>query len=432
MRASHQTTKRLKNDDAPTAGPAEPRAYSLPRGWQVIPFLQAVRKSNAHLGMVRRTDYLQSGRFPIIDQGQSTIAGYWDSDEGVYQAELPVIVFGDHTRVFKFIDFRFIAGAQGTHVLVPESSRFDPYFLYLALGSLSIPSRGYNRHFPLLREQLIVSPPLSEQRAIASVLRAVQRAKEACERVIAAMRHLKLTLMHCLFTYGPVTVEQAGQVPLKETEIGLMPAHWSVVPLGELGDIVTGTTPSTRRPEYFGEPHLFVTPGDIGHGKYIATTERRVSAAGLRVCRALPKGAVVVVCIGATIGKTGLTAVDSCATNQQCNSIVANEKVEPEFLFYALSRRSSVLPQLAGRAAVPIVSKRNFSAFRVTRPPFSEQLTIASHLSAVDAKLAAEETRLAALDNLFKSLLHHLMTGKVRVNHLVDQLAGQITDGEAS
>jgi type I restriction enzyme S subunit len=243
----------------------------------------------------------------------------------------------------------------------------------------------------------------------------VQGAKEACERVLAAARQLKQSLLHHLFICGTVPLAYAAHVPLKETEIGPMPETWRVARIGELGEVITGTTPSTKRPDFYGGPFMFIAPGDIGSGKYIALAEKHLTATGLAECRSLPRASVVVVCIGATIGKVGLTVENSGATNQQCNSVIPNAGVLAEFLFYAMSLRAQALPLLAGRAAIPIVNKSNFCDFRVPVAPLPEQREIAAQLSAVDAKLAAEESRRAALAALFQSLLHHLMTGQVRL-----------------
>ncbi|MEF3274019.1 MAG: restriction endonuclease subunit S [Chloroflexus sp.] len=89
-------------------------------------------------------------------------------------------------------------------------------------------------------------PPLAEQRAIAHALRTVQEAKEATERVIAALKEVKKSLMRHLFTYGPVPVDNIGMVPMQETEIGPMPAHWRVVRLGEVFEIQQGKSLSPK------------------------------------------------------------------------------------------------------------------------------------------------------------------------------------------
>ena len=117
-----------------------------------------------------------------------------------------------------------------------------------------------NRRRVQVQELLRISiplPPLHEQRAIAHVLRTVQRAKEATERVIQATRELKKSLMRYLFTYGPVPVEEAERVPLKETEIGLVPEEWKVVKLGEIGEVTAGGSAPQER-YYFNGRHPFV------------------------------------------------------------------------------------------------------------------------------------------------------------------------------
>jgi type I restriction enzyme S subunit len=296
----------------------------------------------------------------------------------------------------------------------------DRQFVFYFLSSLNLSHVAAGVSVPTLNRNLVhplpvVVPGEKEQRAIAGVLRTVQGAKEACEQVLAATRQLKESLLRHLFTYGPVPFAEAAHVPLQETEIGPMPATWRVARIGELGEVITGTTPSTKRPDFYGGPFMFIAPGDIGSGKYIKRAEKHLTQTGLEECRTLPRASVVVVCIGATIGKVGLTVENCGATNQQCNSVIPNDKVSAEFLFYAMSIRAPALPLLAGRAAVPIVNKSNFCDFKVPVAPLPEQREVAAQLAAVDVKLAAEESRRAALAALFQSLLHHLMTGEVRL-----------------
>jgi type I restriction enzyme S subunit len=246
----------------------------------------------------------------------------------------------------------------------------------------------------------------------------VQDAKEKTGAVIATAKSLKKSLMRHLFTYGPVSIGAAESVPLTETEIGPVPEGWIIINVGEVGKVVTGTTPRTSVPEYYGGAYMFTSPGDIGEEMYVKKAEKYISEKGLKVSRPLPRDTVLVVCIGATIGKTALTSAEQSTTNQQINAIIPNEKVFAHYLYYAISHRAPYLPSLAGRAAVPIVNKSNFANFPIPLPPLTIQQKIASILSTVDKKIEAEENKKKALDELFKSLLRNLMTGKIRVNHM--------------
>jgi type I restriction enzyme S subunit len=209
-----------------------------PASWGLVPFEEALSDEPFSVGKLKKADYAPTGRYPVVDQGQAFIAGYTDQEPLAYQGSLPVVVFGDHTRAFKFIDFPFVCDADGTKVLVPHRDSVDPYFFYLACTSLGLPSRGYSRHYRLLKERFLPLPPLPEQHAIAHVLRTVQQAREETEAVIGAARELKRSLMRHLFTYGPVSPVAATPGDLRPSEAGQIPSRWTSLPLDEAASFV--------------------------------------------------------------------------------------------------------------------------------------------------------------------------------------------------
>lgn len=265
---------------------------------------------------------------------------------------------------------------------------------------------------------LIPLPPLPEQKKIAGVLRAVQGTKEKTEEVIKSAKELKKSLMKHLFNYGPVSIEEAEKVKLKETEIGIIPEDWKVIEVGKTGEVITGTTPPTAKIEYYGGAYKFITPGDMGESKHVKETQKYLSEEGINISRVLPKESVLVVCIGATIGKTAMTVDEKDTTNQQINAIIPHNCFISHFLYYVISYRSSILPLMAGRAAIPIVNKSNFKKFKIATPSLPIQQEIANILSNIDNKIEAEENKKKALEELLKTLLNNLMTGKIRVHNL--------------
>ena len=127
----------------------------------------------------------------------------------------------------------------------------------------------------------------------------------------------------------------------------------------------------------------------------------------------LPKFSVCVVCIGSTIGKTGITTTTS-ATNQQVNSVIC-KGTYPEFVYYLLNYHSRIIKAEAGTQAVPIINKSSFSALPVQVPPYKEQVQIADAIAGVDGRLVAQSKKLDATIKIKKALMQDLLTGKVRV-----------------
>lgn len=130
---------------------------------------------------VQRKQFLLQGRFPIVSQEKDFVNGYWDSPREVFSLSKPVVVFGDHTRILKYVDFDFVIGADGVKVLQP-ASYLSPRFFYFALLANPVKSLGYARHFRLLKQKKISFPMAIEEQ---------NRVVDKLERVIAQTQCLE-------------------------------------------------------------------------------------------------------------------------------------------------------------------------------------------------------------------------------------------------
>lgn len=133
------------------------------------------KKNEFTLGKIKREDYQISGKFPVIDQSQEFIAGYSDEDDLVYSGNLPVIIFGDHTRIFKYVDFKFIQGADGIKVIKLKEEIVNLKFFYYLMAKISVPSRGYNRHFSVLMKQKYPLIPKEKQDQIVAQIEPIEK-----------------------------------------------------------------------------------------------------------------------------------------------------------------------------------------------------------------------------------------------------------------
>ena len=113
--------------------------------------------------------YLKKGKNIIVDQGQTKIAGFTDMEDGVFK-EIPAILFGDHTRVIKYVDEPFFLGADGVKVLRGKEKNANYKYLYYALKNIKIPNTGYNRHFKWLKEAKLRYPDNNTQEKIVNIL----------------------------------------------------------------------------------------------------------------------------------------------------------------------------------------------------------------------------------------------------------------------
>lgn len=118
---------------------------------------------------IKQKQYIENGRLPVIDQGSKLIGGYSDDEEKIVKCNLPVIVFGDHTKCVKYVNFPFCAGADGIKVLKPKDDCSEKYLYYLTkYVVLKIKDHGYARHYQYVEKEEVYIPSLNEQARIVS------------------------------------------------------------------------------------------------------------------------------------------------------------------------------------------------------------------------------------------------------------------------
>ena len=132
----------------------------IPEGWEVVKVGEILKKVKRGT-KIQKKDYATEGLIPIVDQGKEFIGGYTDNTDSLISDDLPLIVFGDHTRVLKFIDFPFACGADGTQLLKSNDGRMPMTLFYYALSSIDLSDFAYARHFKFLKEELLVLPAKS-------------------------------------------------------------------------------------------------------------------------------------------------------------------------------------------------------------------------------------------------------------------------------
>lgn len=316
----------------------------------------------------------------------------------------------------------------------PIQGKVEGKFLYYHLSSqiACIDALGFEgsglRHLRknFIRHYPVPDFPLCEQTEIAEVLSTVDRAIEQTQGLIAKQQRIKTGLMQDLLTRG---IDEHGNLrsedthQFKDSPLGRIPVEWEVVAVEQLGDIVTGTTPSTAEASFYDGDVMFISPKDVSHeADLILDTEKKLSNKGLCVCRTIPKNSICTVCIGSTIGKMGIS-IAKCATNQQINTLVPHEEKDAEMLYFSMNLfLPTQLRREAGLQAVPIVNKAVFSRMQLPVPKDgNEKDRIRTALASPSGQIAAQTKVHAKLCSLKTALMQDLLTGKVRVTPLLTE-----------
>lgn len=195
---------------------------------------------------------------------------------------------------------------------------------------------------------------------------------------------------------------------------GKLPEGWVECELSELGNIVTGKTPSTKEPSNFGGSIPFIKPGDLDLGGYIMNTADTLTEKGLSLVPTLPANSVVVTCIG-NLGKVGITAKKS-ASNQQINALIPSEKLNVKFVYYQILTLKPWLESQSAATTIAIVNKSKFSQAPFKFPPLAEQKIIAEKLDTLLAQVDSTKARLEQIPQILKRFRQAVLGAAVSGN----------------
>lgn len=371
----------------------------IPEGWERLPFSEVFRVANAKRTQVQKNSYQAVGRHPIVDQGQSLIAGYTDHHE--CYTNLPVIVFGDHTKAIKWIDFEFCPGADGTQILKPKEG-IDPRFAFHLLENAEIPNLGYSRHMREVKNlEFLLPRDESEQRRIADGFKIWDRAIETVEALIANARAQKQALMQQLLPQG--TTPPQKRLP------GFS---------GEWREIRLGAAFSERVERGDNElPLLSVTQAN-GVIPQSEAGRRNISSDDQSNYKTVRAGDIAYNTMRMWQGASALSTLTGKVS--PAYTIVTPRKGH-DALFYAYLFKQPKMIHVFERHSQGLVSDTwnlkypHFAKIRTCVPDIEEQRAIAAAFASLDDSTRDYEAQLTALRQEKAALMQQLLTGKRRV-----------------
>ena len=384
---------------------------ALPARWKSLSFDEAVEPISDGGKRVDQSDYLREGKLPVIDQGEEFIGGYTNDESKAYTGPLPVVIFGDHTRRVKFVDFPFVIGAQGVKLLRPREGWFPRFFAYL-LPTRELPDRGYSRHYQFVRKLQFPQPPEPEQRRIVAE---IEKQFTRLEAGVAALRRVQANLHR----YRAAVLKAACESRLVATDTG----KWKQATIKELGEVKGGK----RLPAghtYSEEPTSFpyIRVVDFSNGT--------VALENLKYLKAETQAAIsrytiskrdVYISIAGTIGLVGVIPemLDGANLTENAAKICNLTGVLPKYLCCYLASLSGQ-SQIAGYTLATTQSK--LALFRIEKivvplPPVAEQERIVAEverrLSVVEELSALVTANLQRATRLRQATLQQAFEGKL-------------------
>ncbi len=337
---------------------------------------------------IQANQYLVCGKYQIIDQSQNDIAGYTNQEEGLF-TDIPAIVFGDHTRVIKYVDKPCFLGADGVKLLRAKDSKANYKYLYYVLTNAKIPDTGYNRHFKWLKE---INIPLYDEETQNNIVKELEKVTNLIDKRKKQLEKLD-ELVKSRF------IEMFGDCDLTAQK-----KEWKTV--REVGTVVGGSTPKTSVTGYWNGEYRWLSPAELEQDSgVIFDSAKKITKAGIESCslQELPVGTVIL-SSRAPIGKLAI-AGNTFYCNQGFKNIVCSERVVPRYLYSLLLFNTEYLNSLGRGATFKEISKSIVENIKIPVPPIELQNQFAAFAEQVDKSKIEIKQSLEKLELLKKALM---------------------------
>ncbi|MBL0669880.1 restriction endonuclease subunit S [Aeromonas hydrophila] len=389
----------------------------IPVEWMVINAADSFDTISTANKKIKSSEYKETGQYPVIDQGQKYISGYIDDDSNLIMVNNPLVVFGDHTKAMKLVDFNFVPGADGTKILNPKGF-VEPTFFYYQLKNLNIPDKGYSRHFKFFKELDFALPPMTEQKEISDRLDTLLVQVEATQARLARIPDIIKQ-----FRQSVLAAAVSGKLTEEWRELNNRIEQWKPIELKEAAEIID-PHPSHRTPKAVDGGVPYIGIGDLRlDGSIDFENARKVSFDVLKEHNeryTLKAGDFIFGKIG-TLGKATLLPIGIDYTLSA--NVILIQPIEhiatPEYLQFFLSSPSTLdeIAKQANSTSQAAFGIKKMRTFQCKLPNKEEQNEIVRRVEQLFAYADSIEQQAKAakerVDNLTQAILAKAFRGEL-------------------
>ena len=373
-----------------TQGQKRKGGRGMREGWEYICFESCLNKI-PKAKQVTTKEYNSGTKYPIISQEDKLISGYCDDESMLFHVDKPVIIFGDHTRVLKYIDFDFVVGADGVKIISPKENLNTKFLLYF-LTWYNIPNLGYSRHYKLLKELDIPVPPLSTQLSIVSELDKINELIRLKKEQLKDYDNLAQSIFYEMF--GDPVVNEKG---------------WEVKKLGELCVSKLKYGSGASAVDFDGNIR-YVRITDINEDGTLNNDIKSPNIVDDEYL--LNVGDIVFARSGATVGKTYLHRKNNikCLYAGYLIKATLNTKMAlPIYVFqFTQSKYYKDWVNLNARAvAQPNINAKQYGDLQIPLPPLTLQQVFAQRIELIEQQKDEIKSTISDLETLLASRMQY-------------------------